>query len=121
MKNIAIVSNCNIPEKLTAAMKVAQRLEGRAESISLPDIYRDRIMRSRNHRSSFTYKTMDEIYSSSDLVIAIGGDGVMLEAARRATPTGTPILGINMGRVGYMTELEMNELAFAHQPFYSHS
>jgi NAD+ kinase len=34
----------------------------------------------------------------------------MLEAARRATPTGIAILGINMGRVGYMTELEMTEL-----------
>ena len=35
----------------------------------------------------------------------------MLEAARRAAPLGLPILGINMGRVGYMTELEMDELA----------
>jgi NAD+ kinase len=34
----------------------------------------------------------------------------MLEAARRATPANIPILGINMGRVGYMTELEMTEL-----------
>lgn len=34
----------------------------------------------------------------------------MLEAARRSTPCGIPILGVNMGRVGYMTELEMNEL-----------
>jgi NAD+ kinase len=43
-------------------------------------------------------------------VVGIGGDGVMLEAARRATPAGIPILGINMGRIGYMTELEMTEL-----------
>lgn len=110
MKRIAIVANCNIPEKLAAAMSVVDKIEPRAESIYIPEAYRDRIMRSRNHRPCITYKPIEEIYSSSDLVIALGGDGAMLEAARRATPTGTPILGINMGRVGYMTELEMTEL-----------
>lgn len=110
MKNIAIVANCNIPEKLSAAIAVAERVERRAECIYFPEASKDRIMRSRNHKPCFSYKTLDEIYASADLVIAIGGDGVMLEAARRATPTGTPILGINMGRVGYMTELEMTEL-----------
>jgi NAD+ kinase len=110
IKRIAIVANCNITEKLSAAMSVAKKIEGRVEVIYIPETYRERIMRSRNHNPKFQYKSTEEIYSESDLVIAIGGDGVMLEAARRATPTGTPILGINMGRVGYMTELEMTEL-----------
>ena len=110
MKKIAIVANCNITEKLSAAMGVAKKIEDRVDVIYIPEAYRDRIMRSRNHNPKFQYRTTEDIYSESDLVIAIGGDGVMLEAARRATPTGTPILGINMGRVGYMTELEMTEL-----------
>ena len=110
IKKIAVVANCNITEKLTAAMSVAKKIEQRAEVIYIPEAYRERIMRSHNHNQKFQYKSTEEIYSESDLVIAIGGDGVMLEAARRATPTGTPILGINMGRVGYMTELEMTEL-----------
>lgn len=110
IKKIAIVTNYNIPEKLGAAMQVAEKLEGRASDIIIPANYRERVMRAHKHRPSFTYMSLEEIYSSTDLVIAIGGDGVMLEAARRATPTGTPILGINMGRVGYMTELEMTEL-----------
>ena len=110
IKRIAIVANCNITEKLSAAMSVAKKIEHNAEVIYIPEAYRDRIMRSHNHLPKFQYKSNDEIYSLSDLVIAIGGDGVMLEAARRATPTGIAILGINMGRVGYMTELEMTEI-----------
>ena len=110
IRNIAIVTNCNIQEKLAAAMSVAEKLAQRAQTIYLPINYKERIMRAHKHKPMFSYITLEDIYSKADLVIAIGGDGVMLEAARRATPTGTPILGINMGRVGYMTELELTEL-----------
>lgn len=110
IEKIAIVTNYNIPDKLTAATAVAQRLSKHVKELYVPDVYKERIFRGHNHKSFFTYVSYDDIYSKSDLVVAIGGDGVMLEAARRSTPCGIPILGINMGRVGYMTELEMNEL-----------
>ena len=41
----------------------------------------------------------------------LGGDGSLLDAARRAAPLGKPLLGINLGHLGYMTELEMGELS----------
>lgn len=110
IKKIAIITNYNIQEKLGAAMQVAEKLCEFVGEIYIPESFRDRIMRARKHRSEFSYKPVDEIYQSVDLIVGIGGDGVMLEAARRATPAGIPILGINMGRVGYMTELEMTEL-----------
>ena len=110
IQKIAVVTNYNIPDKLSAAIAVCDKLCTHINEIFVPENYKDRIFRSHNHRSCFTYLSYDEIYAKSDLVIAIGGDGVMLEAARRATFSGIPILGINMGRVGYMTELEMNEL-----------
>ena len=110
IEKIAIVTNYNIPDKLAAAMSVAQKLSAHVKELYVPDVFKDRIFRSHNHKSFFTYVSYDDIYSNSDLVVAIGGDGVMLEAARRSTPCGIPILGVNMGRVGYMTELEMNEL-----------
>jgi NAD+ kinase len=45
----------------------------------------------------------------TDLVITVGGDGTIIRAARLAVPHGIPILGINMGRLGFMTELEAHE------------
>ncbi len=45
----------------------------------------------------------------SDLVITLGGDGSILRAAQQAAPSGTPILGINMGRVGFLTETSPQE------------
>lgn len=91
-------------------MTVADKLSQFVEKVYIPVQYKDRIMRAHQHRKFFVYIPLEEVYDSSDLVVGIGGDGVMLEAARRATPAAIPILGINMGRVGYMTELEMTEL-----------
>lgn len=48
--------------------------------------------------------------SGAELVIVLGGDGSMLRAARVASPLGVPLLGINLGRIGYMTELETSEI-----------
>ena len=110
IKKISIITNYNIQEKLVAAMKVAEKVCEHVPQVYIPNNYKERIMRAHMHKPEFVYSSIEEIYASSDLVIGIGGDGVMLEAARRATPAGIPILGINMGRVGYMTELEMNEL-----------
>lgn len=45
-----------------------------------------------------------------DLVIVVGGDGSMLGAARALCRTGTPVLGINRGRLGFLTDISPDEL-----------
>ena len=117
MKKIAIITNYNIPEKLVRACDVAQKIVDRVDEIMIPENYKDRIMRSHRHMTKFSYIPTDRIYTESELVIVLGGDGFMLEAARRAAPSGIAILGINMGRVGYMTELEMDELELVNRVF----
>jgi NAD+ kinase len=44
-----------------------------------------------------------------DLLIALGGDGTMLRAGHISTSTQVPILGINMGRYGFLTEIQRDE------------
>jgi NAD+ kinase len=45
----------------------------------------------------------------ADLLISVGGDGTLLRAVRIAVPLGIPILGINTGRLGFLTEIEMGD------------
>lgn len=45
-----------------------------------------------------------ELASNADLVIVLGGDGTMLGAARMLGERGTPVLGVNFGTLGYLTE-----------------
>ena len=47
----------------------------------------------------------------SDLVIAFGGDGTILHLARAASMRGIPVLGVNLGSLGFMSDLELSELA----------
>ncbi len=44
-----------------------------------------------------------------DLMIAVGGDGTMLRAGHLCAPCGVPILGINLGRLGFLIQLERGE------------
>jgi len=46
----------------------------------------------------------------SDLILSIGGDGSILRAARIVIPYTVPILGVNLGRLGFITELKGNEI-----------
>lgn len=46
----------------------------------------------------------------TDVVLVLGGDGTILSVARLVAPLNIPILGINFGRVGFLTELEPSEV-----------
>ena len=117
MKKIALITNFNISDKLAAAMRVADRLATGVQEILIPLTFKDRILRNKSHRREFSYLPVEKVYEEAELVVVLGGDGAMLDAARRTAPTGTPILGINMGRVGYMSELEMDELSLIDRVF----
>jgi NAD+ kinase len=45
------------------------------------------------------------------VLLTLGGDGTLLHAARLAAPLGLPLLGINLGRLGFLTELEASQVA----------
>lgn len=110
MLKIALITNFNISEKASAAMAVADRLLRENCEILIAAFNRDKIVRMNKNRDEFHYLPLDAVYKEADLLIVLGGDGSILEAARRAVHWATPILGINLGRLGYMAELEMSEL-----------
>jgi NAD+ kinase len=73
-------------------------------------------LRSRGFEAwHFTRWTEDEVTAkieadgAPDLIIAIGGDGAMLRAGRACSFCGVPVLGVNMGRLGFLTEIAPDE------------
>ena len=46
----------------------------------------------------------------ADVIAALGGDGTIMRAAHLACEHGIPVIGINLGRIGYMAELDKNEI-----------
>lgn len=110
MLKIALITNFNIPEKANAASVVAERLLGKECRILIAAFNKEKLMRAHKHREEFVYMPLEAVYSEADIIIVLGGDGTILEVARRAANRGTPILGINLGRLGYMAELEMSGL-----------
>ena len=55
--------------------------------------------------------TLEKELPTADLLVCFGGDGTILHAARDATMHNVPILGVNLGSVGFMAELEKTELS----------
>lgn len=52
----------------------------------------------------------DELYKVADIIISIGGDGTIIRFAKKAALEGKPVLGINAGRMGFLANIEQNEL-----------
>ncbi|MDP2153460.1 MAG: NAD kinase [Methylotenera sp.] len=54
--------------------------------------------------------TLDEIGQTADLAIVMGGDGTMLSVARSLIDTDVPLVGINRGRFGFLTDLRAEDM-----------
>lgn len=57
------------------------------------------------------FKSTQEELKSADMLICFGGDGTILHAAKDANACHVPVLGVNLGSVGFMAELEQGELS----------
>ena len=57
------------------------------------------------------FTRMDRELPNASMVICFGGDGTLLHMAKAATRQGIPVLGVNIGTMGFMAELESSELS----------
>ncbi len=81
--------------------------------------YVTQLLRSRGISVSFDPGGMpaeesDEIdYEAIDMLFVLGGDGTLLKAAEKCSPFGVCMLGINLGRLGFLSEVEVGEIEAA--------
>lgn len=106
---VAVVTNFNISEKAEVALAAARAFAAHGASLLL-DL-------SAKGKCGFEaaglaprYMAAHTLYENADIVVVVGGDGSVLEAARRCAVRSTPVLGINKGRLGFLCELEVDEL-----------
>lgn len=58
-----------------------------------------------------TFSSAKDCFELTDMVFVIGGDGTILRAAKNALPFDKPILGINAGRLGFLSDIEADDLS----------
>ena len=93
MKNTGIISNSLKDRDLKGAGLIAGKLAALGVECSISDLCEDK-----------------ELPDDKEVLIVIGGDGSMLSAAKRMKGAGVPLLGVNLGNVGYLTEVEMSDI-----------
>ena len=66
--------------------------------------------RSYDLPKDLRFSRLDKELNGADLIVCFGGDGTILHMSKTATRAGIPILGVNIGTMGFMAELESSEL-----------
>jgi NAD+ kinase len=96
LRSIAIVTHPKVAEAASEAVQIAGFL-GESGMHTAHGLLFDEALRRRVKDGEF------------DLLIALGGDGTMLRAGHLCGPIGVPILGINLGRFGFLMELHQHQ------------
>ena len=102
MKKIAIVFNSLKDNELINTKKVINILKNRAE------VYIDEVYKHLGF--DVNYVKYEQLFVYSDLMIVLGGDGTILQIATMCAKNNIPVLGINLGRIGFMTEAEPDNI-----------
>ena len=110
MKTAAIITNFNIYKKAELAQTVAEKLVSRSVNVIVDSTSAKAIARNLPHFPHHTYVQPDKLCSSADFVGVLGGDGTIIDSLKRSASSRTPVIGINMGRLGFLAEIEPNEI-----------
>jgi NAD+ kinase len=104
---IGIIGNATKPETPGAVRTLVDILVRR----SIPFLLHDQLVESfPDLRDIGETVTMEALIARSTVAIAFGGDGTMLGTSRMLAGTGVPLLGINLGKLGFLAEFSVDSL-----------
>jgi NAD+ kinase len=97
-ESCVVVYHPSLPEAAVLMEEIVHHLQNRGHTEAHGSIYDPRL-REQIQTGEF------------DVLIALGGDGTMLRAGHLCAPVGTPILGVNVGRFGFLTAVQQESWA----------
>lgn len=103
---IGVVVNRPKDTGLRCTERVVRRLEARGFEVLVEQDIRDAIGTGSPAMEA-------EVFGSSDFLICLGGDGTFLQTARRTIGCEKPVLGINLGSLGFLAEVEIDQIEMA--------
>ena len=111
MASVALVFHRHRPEAVRVAKESAAWLTQRGHDV--------RVIRDEADDADLRECACDpeKLASDLDLAVSLGGDGTMLRTVELVSGEGVPVLGVNVGRLGYLTELEPAQLPDALERF----
>ena len=110
MRTIFIYPNLRKESARAILPAVCEQLHGEDVQLILPKQLRSSTHELHDEVMALDYMETSEAVRLADAAVVLGGDGTMLRIARAAAQNELPLLGINVGHVGFMTELEPAEL-----------
>jgi NAD+ kinase len=108
IKRVGLIANS---EKVSCASVVKQA--ARVISAAGRRVYADAVTAPWIGKGPVVYPDAASLAHKADLLLVFGGDGTILRVAREIAGSHTPILGVNIGSLGFLTAVSSNELATA--------
>lgn len=104
-QTVAIIGKYNNPEIRDQILAMAAFLDEKKIAVFIEE-------NTARHCELNSYKTLhiDSIAANADLVIVLGGDGTMLSAARALLDSKIPLVGVNRGRFGFLTDVNSESM-----------
>ena len=104
-RTIALIGKYKSPEIAESLMSLAEFLKSRGV-----DVLVEEGTAALVGADGFPVASYGSIGKRADLAIVLGGDGSMLTAARQLAESGVPLVGVNQGRLGFMTDLARDDM-----------
>jgi NAD+ kinase len=104
-RNIALIGKHKAPEIAEPLLRLAEFLTDKGVTVVVDSLTAEHLK-----RHPYTEMNLDEIGKVVDLAIVLGGDGTMLNIARTLSPCHVPLVGVNQGRLGFLTDLTLESM-----------
>src|SRR5688572_1115812 len=104
-KTIALIGKYNSPEIVEPLLKLADFLAHRGVNVLI-----DRLTGKHIRNSPFPIRELEELGRDAELAIVLGGDGTMLNIARTLAPFEVALVGVNQGRLGFLTDISLDTM-----------